>query len=86
MSVCRIFLTIGAVCLAYGVTKVRGAELEAMPPSPRTHQLVVCKPDEECVARGKPRGATACLLDAASDRMNRDLPKGTRVECRRVGR
>jgi hypothetical protein len=74
-------LVIGAIAIARGVF---AAEVE--PPSPRTHQLTVCRPGEDCQARGRPMGATACSLDAASERLLAGLPSGTLITCVQVKR
>lgn len=63
-----------------------GAAVEALqePPSPRTHQLWACAGETSCTPIGRPMGATACQLDAAS--LANTLPKGSRVACERVKR
>lgn len=77
-------LAVGCVAIAFGVSRVRAAELESAPPSARSHQLTVCPPDKPCERRGRPMGATACSLDAASERLLAGLPKATRISCERV--
>lgn len=72
----------GAAILVIGVA--RAAETEGR--SPPTHRVVVCLPNGVCEERGRTIGETACQLDAASVRLVADLPKGTRIECRRVRR
>ena len=52
--------------------------------SPATHQLWACQTTVSCRTVGKPKGETACLLDAAAEA--NVLPKGARVACQRVTR
>lgn len=59
---------------------------EAAPPSTRTHQLTVCRPAADCESRGRPLGATACSLDAASEKLLAGLPSGTLIACVRVAK
>ena len=52
--------------------------------SPATHQLWACVTTVSCRPVGKPKGETACLLDAAAEA--NVLPKGSRVACQRVAK
>ena len=78
-------VSVGVIALVRGgCPSARAAEVE--PPSPRTHQLTVCQPGQDCERRGRPMGATACSLDMASERMLAGLPSGTWIACVRVAK
>lgn len=71
-----------AVCAVYAPL-ARAAEEPSAPPSERTHQLLVCLPGgSPCQERGRPSGSTACDLNAASERLQRELPSGTHIWCK----
>ncbi len=72
-----------AVCAVYAPL-ARAAEEPSAPPSERTHQLIICQPGQDCAPHGRPSGATACELNLASERLQRVLPSGTALICKRV--
>lgn len=79
-------LIAGVFALAFCVPPALAAEVEpSEPPSERTHQLLVCLPGApKCEERGRPSGGVACDLNAASERLQRELPSGTHIWCKRV--
>lgn len=79
-----IALAVAVVAIGFYAPRASAAEPEREPPSPRTHQLTVCMPDSPCERRGRPMGATACSLDAASEKLLAGLPSGTLITCVRV--
>lgn len=72
------------ILLAAIIGPVRAAEIG--PKSAPTHALTVCPAGWAHCITSPPQGEAACQLDAASERLARDLPAGSRIICDRVRR
>lgn len=85
MTLRSLLLLGSASCLAavmLATTFSPRARAAADDRSPPTHQLWRCTTTVSCKPVGKPKGETACLLDAAAEA--NVLPKGSRVTCHRI--
>jgi hypothetical protein len=74
-------ITAGIVALAWAVPRARAAEHP-----PRQWAIERCHADQCAVLPARYSGPTACNLDAASERIGRAQPSGTRLVCIRAER
>ena len=75
---------VGLVAIGWAAAKAATPALDE--PGERTHQLLICRPGEDCEKRGTPSGKIACDVNAASDRLAKPLPTATVIKCERVRR
>lgn len=81
--VVAIMVSLGLIALLFFAPLARATESDRYPP---THQIVVCVPGKDCERRGRAMGATACSLDAASEKLLANLPSGTWIACVRIAK